>query len=193
MKDPNNFFLYTSCLVGAAAICSVIYVYVRQHTFKIPGMAMVLAGVILVGLPVWANMSISWTEAGFQMEFETLKRDLATLNGSVNEAVANSESISTEMASLDSKLSEVKAASDTMLAAAWIPEEGTWDPTIQPGEIRMMSMLDNKGMFRSRNPKDWRDWMLSIYLNSEPIAEDPTVPEGSTPGEQDMEAPDSPK
>lgn len=101
-------FLIASCGIGAFAIVTVGIVFLKKNTFKWPGAAMLLAGVLLIGLPVWRTMDIAWDKAGFHMKFETLERRLAAVDKKVEAASASTLTASQELAAIKTQMPDLQ-------------------------------------------------------------------------------------
>jgi hypothetical protein len=103
----NTIFQYSSAIIGALAVLAVAYVFVRKYTFQMPGFGLLIAGTVLIGLPVWQSAKLSWNkEHGFDFEFVT--KQLQALNAKLNDVQTASAQATTELKGIASNIDKVR-------------------------------------------------------------------------------------
>lgn len=96
-------------IMGAVALGSACWVWLRKQTFGVGGGMLSLVGVILIGLSLWANVKVEVSAEGLKAEFERMERRLdamAEANVSVSEEVRNLATVTETHRSQFVKLTE---------------------------------------------------------------------------------------
>lgn len=102
-------FQSCSAIVGGLAVLSVCFIFVKNNTFEKAGLSLLVAGTILIGLPVWSSAKFAFDANGIQVEFSTIVQKLEGL-----EQKASSSSV--EIEKLTSAVETVQETNNWTLA-----------------------------------------------------------------------------
>ena len=167
----NPIFQYSSATVGALAVLAVIYVFIRTFSFKIPGFGLLVAGVLLIGLPVWQSGKLSYKKGeGFDFEFVT--KQLQALNAKLADVQAASVRTGTELKAIASNVDKVRATTTVDLAsrvAATSPEhKSAVDDKLKP--LSGTSLDPATAEILAKDPQ-LQNWIQNAELLSKKVEE----------------------
>ena len=78
--------------LGAGALLTVYYVWVKRQTFGIGGSLLSVTGIVLVGLPLWSSINLSVSATGLRAELERMQErveEVAEASAIVSETVVD--------------------------------------------------------------------------------------------------------
>ena len=107
---------YGSAIFGGLAILSVCLVFVRKHTFGFPGFGLLVAGTVLIGLPVWSSAKFAWDKEGVQFEFQMIVQQLSNLENQMQQSQFDDSEVRVALSQISESIEKVQATSNVSLA-----------------------------------------------------------------------------